>query len=681
MAFKIWELSEYDRDEANNLINTYDFGAVTALLLSSRGISDEAKIKEFFSDEYELIDPFTLPDMEQAVERISTAVELGENICVYGDFDADGVTSTSLLYLYLTELGANVSYYIPNRLSEGYGLNNEAIKKLKSEKDVSLIITVDNGVSAIEEIAYAKSLGIDIVVTDHHMPLEVLPEAVAVVDPHRTDSECEYNCWSGVGVAFKLVCALEGDEEVIIDKYSDLAAIGTIADIVSVLGENRILIKEGLKRINASSRLGVATLRGMVGAFDRELTSNDIAFQIAPRINAAGRMGSADRAVELLTTEDPDTAVRLAEDICLANNERIKAENDIIDFAAEMIRSEGFRDNRVIVICGFDWHPGVLGIVASKLVDKFSKPCVVLSKKTGTNIAVGSCRSVNGFSVFEALNYCSDLLIKFGGHTMAAGLSLNTDNYYDFVDRINEYAYKTSYIMPANTLKIDLKLNPQSIGTGILKELDAFQPFGTDNQSPIFGLYKMTILSINSLSSNKHIKFTLSKNGCTVFALYFGHSTFDIPYEPGDVVNIAVSLERSTYYGKENVSVIIKSIKFAQNEDNLNFEKNIKESFIRDELKKEHYPLVKVDRNDVAVVFRFVRYYNGWPFDLEEMYAKIRPYGLTFTQMLICIDILKEMGLIIEDMSRGRIDVPIEPQKVDLNDSTLLQKSRKLQER
>lgn len=675
MAFKPWKLSEFDRDEANNLIEKYECGAVTALLLSSRGITKDEDVRAFFSDSAELIDPFTLPDMDIAVDRIATAMDMGEKICVYGDFDADGITSTALLYSYLRNNGADVTYYIPDRMKEGYGLNNDAIKHLSDTRNIDLLITVDNGITANEQIDYAISLGIDVVVTDHHMQVGDLPNAVAVVDPHRFDSECEYDAWAGVGVVFKLVCALDGDEDIVLQEYSDLAAIGTVADIVSLLGENRNIVKYGLKRINASSRLGLGTLRGLIGAYDKEITSNEISFQIAPRLNASGRMGDASRAVELLITDDADIAVSLAEEICEANTQRVSIENDILEAAVSEIEENEIYRNKIIVARGYDWHSGVVGIVASKLVERYSKPCIVLNIDKDNEIAVGSCRSVEGFSIFEALCSCNDLLVKFGGHTMAAGLSVKLSDLDEFIKRINKYASDNYYIMPSHSLNVDFKINPSSISVDMLKELDAFKPFGADNAVPVFGLCKMKILAINSLSDNKHIKFTLAKGDKTIHALYFGHSTFDVPFQKGDLVNVAVTLERSYYYGKETVSVLIKSIKYyGPKDEELIYQKNVFENWYLNKLQQKDLSLINVSRKEVAIVYRFLRYYNGWEFDYEGMYALLSKYDITFVQMLLCIDIMVELGLVYHDTSRCRIDIPIEPKKVDLNNSRILRK-------
>ena len=389
---KNWIISDYDKATAKQIMTENDVDALTAVLLSARGITDSDEIERFFSDEIDLIDPFTLPDMDIAVERIGLALDESEKIAIFGDFDADGITSTAMLYLYLKQVGASVSYYIPDRIGEGYGLNKEAIDRL-SQEGVSLIITVDNGISAFDEIAFAMEKGIDVVVTDHHMQGAVLPEAVAVVNPHRNDADCEYKDWAGVGVTFKLICALNGSEEDILTEFADLIAIGTVADIVPVLGENRIIIKSGLESITNSNRLGLVALKAVAGLTDKEITSTDIAFALAPRINAAGRIGSATKAVELLTTEDPEKAIALAQEIHEYNVERVRIEAQMFEEALLLLDDKQLLD-RVIVVCSKNFNSGVAGIVASRLCERFGKPCIVITD-TGEEILKGSCRSLN----------------------------------------------------------------------------------------------------------------------------------------------------------------------------------------------------------------------------------------------------------------------------------------------
>ena len=677
LAFKKWNIAEYDKQKAQSILENFNVDALTAILLASRGITDDEQIISLFSDEYNLIDPFTLPDMDIAVERIGTAVENGEKIGIFGDFDADGVTSTALMYLYLKSVGADVVFYLPVRNKEGYGLNFSAIDNFISQ-NVSLIITVDNGISAFDEIAYANEKGIDVVVTDHHMQGDILPDAVAIVNPHRKDSECEYSEWAGVGVAFKLVCALNGDEEEIIEKYSDLVCIGTIADIVSVLGENRALIKEGLKLINNTKRLGIAALKGVAGLTGRELNSGDIAFAISPRINASGRVGSAMKAVKLLITEDKDEAISLADEINEYNAQRISIENKIVEEAFEIIKNQQLYNNRVIVISGYGWNNGVSGIVASKICEKYGKPCIVIADN-GEEILKGSCRSLKGFSIFEALSACCDSLVQFGGHTLAAGLSIKRDKLKEFDALINDYAAKMHRYMPSPQLNIDFKINPASINTSILSSINAFQPFGMNNPKPVFAIFKAKLTNISSISGNRHLRLSFVKNDTSFTAVYFNHSTFDIPFSAGNYLDLAVTLEKNEYYGKTTVSIIIKDIHFSGvPDDNLVIGRQVYENFVRDEANKKEVNYINLNREHIAIVYRYIRSNNGWAFSYEDLYSAIGSPDINYAQVLLSIEIMKELELLFEDPVDNRIDLPIEPKRVEIPDSKIFKKMTEL---
>ena len=406
MNRKKWIVSESNRDIAAEIAENCGVDPFAAYLLVARGLTDEFLVESFLYDT-DIIDPFLLPDMEKACERIKSAIHNGEKITVFGDYDADGVTSTALLYSYLSKNGANVDYYIPDRAGEGYGMNIDAIESLK-ERGTSLIITVDNGISAIEEIRKAKELSIDVVVTDHHQCSEVLPEAVAVVDPHRKDSDIEFREWAGVGVAFKLVSALaDCDAYDLLEEYGDILAIGTIADIVSLKGENRILVRSGLSVLNDSYqnstlRKGLKALIDESGT-NKNMTSMSAAFRIAPRINAAGRMGSANRAIKLLLTDDTEEATLLASEIGSANSERQSTESGITESAEKYIEEHPeIKFARVIVVDGEDWHQGVIGIVASRLCEKYGKPCIVFS------VFVCSCI----YKLLFNLNYKREIILN-----------------------------------------------------------------------------------------------------------------------------------------------------------------------------------------------------------------------------------------------------------------------------
>ncbi len=672
MAFKRWNISQYDKQTAKELMDTCDIDAVSAVLLAARGMTDPEEIHTFFSDDYLYIDPFTLPDMDLAVDRIGRAIDTHEKIAIFGDFDCDGVTATALLYSYLKSVDADVIYYVPDRNLEGYGLSKGAIEKF-IEQQITLIVTVDNGISALDEVAFAAEHGIDVVVTDHHMQGTLLPDAVAVVNPHRNDSECEYEDWAGVGVAFKLVCAIAGGEEEILEEYADLICIGTIADIVPVTGENRFLIKKGLELINNTKRLGIAALKGVAGVGDKALNSGDIAFVLSPRINASGRIASAAKAVELLITEDADTAIRLAEEINECNTQRIRIESEMLEDALDILTDESYARDRVLVLSAPGWNSGISGIVASKICEQFGKPCIIIAD-SGETVLKGSCRSIKGFDIFEALSACCDCLVKFGGHTLAAGLSVKRERVEEFRALINDYAAKMFRYMPSGEINIDFKINPASISLDTLYAIERFQPFGMGNAKPIFGIFKAQIIMISPISGNKHIKLTLAKNNTTFSVIYFGYSTTSVPYRKGDTVDLALSVEKNEYYGKTTVSLFLKAIRYSGfSDDNIVNGMRVFENFVRSETNRKEIDYILTNRDHIAQIYRFLRDNNGWKFSLEELYMNLRPVIMNYAQMRLSLEIMKELGLVIEDTERGRIDLPIEPTKVNIPDSALFQ--------
>ncbi len=671
LSRKKWVIAQSDKERAADIAENCGIEPFAAFLLCSRGMTDEFEVESFLYDT-DLIDPFTLPDMDKACQRILDAMEKGEKITVFGDYDADGVTSTALLYSYLLSQGASVDYYIPDRTGEGYGMNNCAIDTLK-QRNTSLIITVDNGISAIEEIAYAKSLGIDVVVTDHHKVGEVLPDAVAVVDPHREDSLCEFSEWAGVGVAFKLVSALSGDDGYeILDRYGDIIALGTVADIVSLKGENRIIVRSGVAFMNACIEDG--TIRKGFSALIEEsgnqqsLDASSLAFRLAPRINAAGRMGSAERALKLILTEDSEEAIDIAKEISDANAQRQAIEAGITEEAIEIIeKNPGIKYNRVIVVSGENWHQGVIGIVASRLTEKYGKPCIVISKNDG--VGKGSGRSIDGFSLYDALSYCSEILVQFGGHVLAAGLTVNEDEIDEFIKKINEYAKLSE--QPVSTLNIDCKLNPASINTEILSAIKILEPFGAENPQPLFGLYGMEIASIQPVGNGKHLRLTVRKNGCSISAILFSATAEDFPYAIGDKVDLAVKLSENEYMGKVKVNVQIRDIKLSNFSDDtvISAEQDYENFYLGEEIEENK---IRVDREFCGKVYKFIKSNNGWNYSAELLCHRL---GLSDEFVLSCkisLDVLQELGTIL--YKDGKYILPTENIKTSLENSEIFRK-------
>ncbi len=675
MNRKKWVVSPCDRDAAATIAESCGVEPFAAFLLCSRGMTDEFEIESFLYDT-DLIDPYTLPDMEKAVERVNQALENGERITVFGDYDCDGVTSTALLYSYLSSRGANVDFYIPDRSGEGYGMNPGAIDILKS-RGTNVIITVDNGISAIEEIAYAKTLGIDVVVTDHHRVGEALPDAVAVVDPHREDSLCEFSDWAGVGVAFKFISALDDSEGYeLLEQYGDIIALGTVADIVSLKGENRIIVRSGIAFMNAaledgSLRMGLKALldaSGSAGALD----SSSVAYRIAPRVNAAGRMGSAERALKLLLTNDWNEAKEIAEEVSDANAQRQATETEITASAIEYIENAPeIKHKRVIVVEGDDWHQGVIGIVASRLVEKYGKPCIVVSKNG--DVAKGSGRSIDGFSLYDALSYCADILVQYGGHVLAAGLTVDIDKIDLFREKINEYALNSEAAVP--TLKIDCKLNPSSINVDMLSSLQVLEPYGADNPQPLFGLYNMEITAIQPVGAGKHLRISVKRKNSIVTVIMFSVTVEEFPYKVGDTVDLAVKLSENEFQGKIQVSIQAKAIKLSGVDDDQaiasihDYEDFCAEENISDELKNR----ISVNRELCGNVYKFVKANNGWNFSSEVLCYRL---GLSPKQIAACqisLDSLTELGIL--NLKDGKYTIPAQIVKNPLENSKIFQKT------
>ena len=652
MILRKWEVRPLDKERAAAFAQTYGVPFFLAMLMNIRGLDDAAHLREFLGEGEPLSDPFLLKDMDKAAARITRAVDNMEKIAVYGDYDADGVTSTAMLYSYLETRGADVIFYIPQREGEGYGMNIGAVEYLK-EQGVSLIVTVDNGISSVQEVARANELGIDVVVTDHHRPQEILPDAVAVVDAYRPDDTSPYKHFSGVGIAFKLLMALEdgaGDVEDLLEAYSDLAAIGTIGDIVPLTGENRTLIRAGLERLSQSDRPGVQALLENAGIAGKTLTSTNVAFTLVPRINATGRMGAPERAVRLLISGYEEEAEVLSEEICADNEERRRVEAEIAEAAFADIEAKGYMKDRVVVVDGENWHHGVIGIVASRVTERCGKPCMIISR--GETEAKGSGRSIEGFSLFEAICACGDLLIKFGGHPMAAGITLKPENIEAFRKRINQYAAEHFPQMPTQTVTLDCKLNPAALSVSMAQSLTQLEPFGNGNPQPVFGLFNMELSNVTPVGGGGHLRLTLEKNGAVITAMRFNTKPEELPYHIGDKVDLAVQLEAREFRGQPSLTVIVRDMKFAafDTEKNIaslaSFEKWQRGEVLSAEDKNRLYP----DRACLAAIYRALRTVNGKETDqvrFVSQFGKDMTLGLFKTALLV----FEERGLVHSEIA------------------------------
>lgn len=652
MILRKWEVRPLDKERAAAFAQTYGVPFFLAMLMNIRGLDDAAHLREFLGEGEPLSDPFLLKDMDKAAARITRAVDNMEKIAVYGDYDADGVTSTAMLYSYLETRGADVIFYIPQREGEGYGMNIGAVEYLK-EQGVSLIVTVDNGISSVQEVARANELGIDVVVTDHHRPQEILPDAVAVVDAYRPDDTSPYKHFSGVGIAFKLLMALEdgaGDVEDLLEAYSDLAAIGTIGDIVPLTGENRTLIRAGLERLSQSDRPGVQALLENAGVAGKALTSTNVAFTLVPRINATGRMGAPERAVRLLISGYDEEAEVLSEEICADNEERRRVEAEIAEAAFAAIEAKGYMKDRVVVVDGENWHHGVIGIVASRVTERCGKPCMIISR--GETEAKGSGRSIEGFSLFEAICACGDLLIKFGGHPMAAGITLKPENIEAFRKRINQYAAEHFPQMPTQTVTLDCKLNPAALSVSMAQSLTQLEPFGNGNPQPVFGLFNMELSNVTPVGGGGHLRLTLEKNGAVITAMRFNTKPEELPYHIGDKIDLAVQLEAREFRGQPSLTVIVRDMKFAafNTEKNIaslaSFEKWQRGEVLSAEDKNRLYP----DRACLAAIYRALRTVNGKETDqvrFVSQFGKDMTLGLFKTALLV----FEERGLVHSEIA------------------------------
>lgn len=558
---KKWECYNLDNEKVEELVKKRHITNLLASILVNRGIIDGEKINVFLNPtRKDFYNPFLMPDMEIAVKRIVKAIENKEKIMIYGDYDADGITSITVLKKYLNEIGLKTGEYIPNRLNEGYGLNKDAISKIYND-GYKLMITVDCGISGLEEADYANSLGMEIIITDHHEPAEKLPEAIAVIDAKRKDNKYPFNQLAGVGVVFKLIQAISTElklEEKEYLKYLDLVCIGTISDIVPLVDENRVIAKLGLKLIEKTKNIGLKTLLNIADL--KKIDSNAISFGVAPRINACGRMGFQEEALQLFLTEDSGEATKIAKRLVQFNQERQAKEKQIFEEVIEKIEKDD-KDKKCIVLAEENWHHGVIGIVASKITEIYYKPSILICLEGDKG--KGSGRSVPGFDLYTALTKCSDYIEKFGGHSMAIGITIKKENFEKLKEAIEKYAQESniSDIMPI--INIDKEINLKNINIEEVKSLELLEPFGEGNKMPLFLLRNLKIDSIRALSGGKHLKLTLKQDNNIVDAIGFNMGDLSKEYLLGDKVDVVGTIEINSFGNKENIQINLKDIRKA----------------------------------------------------------------------------------------------------------------------
>ena len=565
MKYEQWNIPALPEDKIEALMDA-GYPYLVSSVLVSRGVETAEQAAEALDRERELShSPFLMRDMDKAVARVLRALTDGEKIAVFGDYDVDGITATCLLTDYLRSRGGNVVMHIPGRFDEGYGLSNEAIHAL-AEEGVDLIVTVDCGITGVEETAYANALGVDVVITDHHECKEQLPDAVAVVDPHRPDCGYPFKHLAGVGVALKLVLALGGNdrEDALFARYCTLAAIGTIADVMRMEGENRAIVSMGLEAIGHSDFIGLHALLREAGLAGKPISSIQIGFVLAPRINAAGRMGRASLAAELLLTDDEAEAERKAKELCDLNRERQSVEQDIYAKAVEQLESLPPEEKYALVLASEDWHQGVVGIVASRLSEKYSCPSFMIHLQGG--MGKGSCRSYGGFNLFGALEACSDLLAGFGGHELAAGFTIEEANIPAFRKKMNKYVREhTGRAMPVSSIAVDAELTrPGLVTLDEVERLSELEPYGAGNDRPVFCFRGALLEAAQSVGQNRHLKVRLQKGHTAFEGIFFSVTPDDVGIAAGSRVDAAFYLQINEFRGSRTVQLQLLDLRAAR---------------------------------------------------------------------------------------------------------------------
>ena len=719
---KVWITNAPDTAEANSAVaaiaRALGVNPIIAKLLYNRGYQDPTSATSFVRMENEMLrNPFDMADMMKGVQRIKKALDNKEKITVYGDYDVDGVTSVCTLYLYLKSLGANVEYYIPNRSGEGYGVSVGAIDSIK-EGGTKLIITVDTGITANEEVTYAKSVGVDFLITDHHECRLDLPEASAVINPHRPDCNYPFKELAGVGVVFKLICAYEefrsGDSRMkatlrIIKEYADLVAIGTIADVMPIKEENRIIVKYGLNMIENTNRIGLAALIDVSSnkqdtrhndRFDRnrnrrrtKITSSFIGFTLAPRINAAGRVRSATIAVELFLSEKYSDAVKIAEQLCAANKERQAEENKIMQEAYDKIETLDIKNNPVIVLNADDWHHGVIGIVSSRITEKYSRPSILVSFEGNDedidhldNVGKGSGRSIKGMNLVDALCYCSEHLVKFGGHELAAGLSVTREQLPLFIEKINEFARANlSEADMVPVIEADCEIDFSDASLALADSLQLLEPYGVGNPVPQFIMRNVSVSEVSGVSDNKHTRLTLSDGRTSLSAMYFSNSPADLGIFAGDKVDILFNIGINEWQDRKSVQLIIRDIKVAMSsESQYKFNRQKFEDIKAGATYTQadgYFP----EREDFVTAYKFLQnslHVGVDTFTHKELINKLSANGgndIGYVKLKFIIMIFKEMNILqideFED-EKYRFKLHYSTTKKNLSKSSILKKLR-----
>ena len=682
MRYKQWKIA-HPSPEGRAQLERAGIPSLLACVLSARGVTEpEQAWKLLTPGEEPLLDPMLLKDMDRAVLRVGRALKTGELMAVYGDYDVDGITSTCLLTDCLTRLGGRVRSYIPDRLEEGYGLNEEAVLHL-AQQGITLIITVDCGITAAREVEFARELGIDVVITDHHECKQAIPEAAAVVDPHRPDCPYPFKGLAGVGVALKLAMAAAGPDRagLVFREYADLAAVGTVADVMPMTGENRTIVQTGLAALAHPRRVGLAQLMEEAGLGDKPVTSVSIGYTLAPRINAAGRMGQADLAAELLLTRNPGRAAALAQELCALNRERQTIECEIFQECVQ--RLEQSPQSGIILLSDEHWHQGVVGIVASRLTEKYACPAFMVCLDQG--LGKGSCRSWGGINLFQLLVRCQDLLEGFGGHALAAGFTVREENLPALARRLRQIVLEEQKgrALPSE-LEIDAAVLPQELTVEAVEALDALEPCGAGNPRPVLLLTGAHVISAAQVGRGRHLKLRLEGRGLSLDAIFFSVDGSELGLTPGCRVDVAFYPQINDFRGIRSVQLQVVDLRHALTRAQL--EQSIYEKYRRGEsLSPDEAQSLLPSRAEFVCLWRYLERQCAGQTSLEDTVARIargsaRSGGQSErpNHTLVCLEVMEERGLISLEHQCGRVQITLHrlEHKVDLNASSILRRLR-----
>lgn len=673
MKYGIWKVSQLEAGAVNALVGS-GYAPLAAMVLASRGIGDDRQARAYLDCNAPLLDPFLMTDMDKAAGRVGLAMSRGEKIAVFGDYDVDGITATCLLTDFLRRHGADVVSYIPGRLEEGYGLNPIAIHQLHAE-GVKLIVTVDCGITAVSEAELCKQLGIDLVITDHHECKQTLPAAVAVVDPHRCDGGYPHKNLSGVGVAFKLASALCGSQEKVLEEYADMVCLGTVADVMPLQGENRVFVARGLESLAHTKRPGIAALMAECGCAPETVSASSIGFMLAPRINAAGRMGQIDLAVELFLTDDPDKAAEAARGLCELNRQRQAVESEIYRQAVSMLPMG--KPPEAIVLADESWHQGVVGIVASRIAEEYACPTFLICLDGEHGKA--SSRSHGGFNLFASLSALSPLLESYGGHELAAGFTISRANIPEFRRQICALAaqYYTDDV-PRTVLDVDCAVSPELLTLHNVDALQMLEPCGNGCPKPVLMMKNLTIDRISMVGGGRHMRLRLCSGHTYLNAIYFSANPQTVSIQPGDLVDVAFTPQVNEFRGTRTVQMNVIDIRPSCNAECLPDAAPYRD-MQRGNLTSGEAAALLPDRKMLALVWRYLDAANPVqesPMCLCRKIVRWSGQPLNLGQMLTCLDIFRDVGLLTVQRQHKYVSIRLTPGegKADLSRSQTMQR-------